>query len=92
MLLDSINFRTTKFTDCENYQVTCHTKDSNNSCHNSDVCPNSFGIDDGDDDGGVWDNNLKQKGSTKHEYYETNSKAMLLPDNKRSTTRSTRQP
>jgi len=93
VILDSAKFLgDTKFTDCENYIVTCHTKDSNHSCNNGDFCPNSFGIDDGGDDGGVWES-LKQKtSSNKKEYYEINSSPVLLPVNSRSNKRPARKP
>jgi len=92
-LVDSARFlNDTKFTDCENYIVTCRTKDSNNNCKNNDACPNSFGIDDGDDGGGVWGEGFIQNKNSKNKNYETNSNSMLLPTDTRSTKRTIRQP
>jgi hypothetical protein len=86
VILDSTNFTTTKFTDCENYQVSCHTKDSNNNCSDTNTCSNSFGF--GDGDGGVtWDSLMKN--TSKNTFYETGTNNVLLPDDKRRRKRTT---
>ncbi len=61
-----------KFTECENYRVTCNSADSNHNCRNTDTCPNSF--DDGGDDGGVWgftSNQFPQKNKVYENFFGT---------------------